>query len=215
MTYSELLSAWLMLLIAILLTWAKPFLVSFISAAANSFLNLSQLKQLTGKRLSGNKVIWEVYPAPKYSKETAQTWGWYGGPNGGWKQKVHKRRYMFLLAVLYKVVPKGFILPRIVFAQPGLGFSCSYPHDDGLCWRWGRVECVGIGWRIVFSLQLSGAATHSAVLWRRDVSEELSMRCQDGHKDAVHTDNTGFSFLSRSTRWKLLLTKICLLQWDN
>lgn len=83
---------------------------------------------------------------------------------------------MFLLAVLYKVVPKGFILPRIVFVQPGLGFSCSYPHDDGLCWRRGRVERMGIGWRIVFSLQLIGAATHCAVLWRRDVPEELSMK---------------------------------------
>lgn len=77
---------------AILLTWAEPFLVSFVSAAGNSFLNLSQLKQLTGKRLSGNKVIWEEHPAPKYSKEPVQTWGWYGGPNGEWKQKDHKRR---------------------------------------------------------------------------------------------------------------------------
>lgn len=120
---------------------------------------------------------------------------------------------MFLLAVLYKVVPKWFILPRTVFVHAGLGFSSSCPHDDGLCWRWGRVECVGIGWRIVFSSQLLGAAPSCAVLWRRHVPEELRREAKG--QDGVHTDNVVYSSLPPKTRCKWLPTKTCLLQWDS
>lgn len=40
---------------------------------------------------------------------------------------------MFPLAVLYKVVPKGFMLLRAVVIWAGLGFSSSRPHDDRSC----------------------------------------------------------------------------------
>lgn len=57
---------------------------------------------------------------------------------------------MFLLAAWHKLAPKWFTLPKIVFVQAGLGSSSSWPRDDSLCWRWGRVEGVGIGWKVVF-----------------------------------------------------------------
>lgn len=46
---------------------------------------------------------------------------------------------------------------------------------------------MGIGRRIVFSLQLLGAAPSSAVLWRRDVPEEK--RCEAKGRDGVHRDS--------------------------
>lgn len=51
---------------------------------------------------------------------------------------------MFLLAVLYKIIPAWFILLRIVFIWAGLGVSSSCPHGDG--WKWGRVGSVGRDW---------------------------------------------------------------------
>lgn len=120
---------------------------------------------------------------------------------------------MFPLAVLYKVVPKWFILPRIVFVQPGLGFSSSHPHGDGSCWRWGMVEHVGISWRIAFSLQLLGAAPSCAVLLRGHVPEEPTCEAKD--QDGVCTHNMVLSSLPPNTRCKWLPTKICLLWWDS
>lgn len=93
---------------------------------------------------------------------------------------------MFLLAVLCEVVPKCVMVPRIVFAQARLGFSSSCPHNDSWCWRWGRVECVGTCWRIVFSSQLLGDAPSCAVPWRRDVPEELRREPEDGAQ-AMHS----------------------------
>lgn len=62
-----------------------------------------------------------------------------------------------------------------------------------------------ISQRIVFSLQLVGAAPSCAVLWRRVVSEEPNREAED--QDSIHRDNIVLSSVPSNTKPKCLLTK--------
>lgn len=187
-----------------LLTWAEPFLLSFISASSKLIPKCTSAETVDGQEIAGNKIIWGEHPAPTFSKKDFKSEAVVLDTN---RRRIRRQDSCFCWQYCIKSFQHGLYCQGLFSFGLGLVFplcvlTVMVEGEGG----WGVWEGVGV----VLSSPLLGASPGHAVPWRRDVPEELRWS-QGPRRVFIQTK------LSSPTHHPVQMAayKTCFLWWDS